>query len=50
MEGDGAVAAQSGLEAEIVVILYFVVSIVVFIYIAFADFSVQIGVSGRVDG
>ena len=46
----GAVAAQNGLECEVVVVLYIVRSVVVFIYIAFADFCVKVGVFARIDG
>ena len=46
----GAVTSQVGLEGEVVVILYVVRPVVVFIYIAFADLRIKVGMFGRIDG
>ena len=50
VQGDGTVAAQSGLEGEVIIVLHFVISVVVFIHITLADLGVKVGMLGRIDG
>ena len=49
VEGYRAVTIQSGLEGEVIIALLFIVIVIVFIYRAFADGLVDIGVFGRID-